>query len=93
MDSFFSWQDDNLHLRVHIQPKSSSNTVMGPYNGALKIRITAPPVDGKANKLLLKFLAGEFDVPASHISIIRGLSGRDKQLCICAPATIPAWLQ
>ncbi len=93
MDGFFSWHGDDLHLHVHILPRSSSNTVSGVYNGALKVKLTAPPVDGKANRFLLKFLASEFSVPASHVSIIRGHSGRDKHLRITAPANIPGWLQ
>jgi uncharacterized protein (TIGR00251 family) len=90
---FFSWQGDDLHLHVHILPRSSSNSVMGIHNGALKIKLTAPPVDGKANRFLVKFMADEFDVPASHISIVRGESGRNKHLCVSAPVNIPEWLQ
>jgi len=93
MGSYFSWQDDELYLRVKIQPNSSRNQIVGVFGDVLKVKITAPPVDGKANKLLQKFLGRQFEVPVGRVSIIKGLSSREKQLCIVAPRTVPDWLQ
>jgi uncharacterized protein (TIGR00251 family) len=93
MDSYFNWQNDELHLRVKIQPGSSRNQIVGVFGDVLKVKITAPPIDGRANKLLQKFLGRQFKVPAGRVSIIKGLSSRDKQLCIVDPKAVPDWLQ
>ncbi len=66
-------------LVLRVTPRSSKNEiteVMG--DGTVKIRITAPPVQGKANETLLKFLAGILDVPTSHLEIASGAGGRTK---------------
>ena len=55
----------------------------------LKISITAPPVDGKANAHLVKFLAGQFGVAKSQVSIVSGESGRDKTVRVSQPARVP----
>jgi len=69
---------DGLRLQVHIQPNGKKNEVLGEYNGALKIRIHAPPLEGKANEELVKFLAKVFLVKRSDIKIIRGDQSRSK---------------
>ncbi|MBS3917554.1 MAG: DUF167 domain-containing protein [Deltaproteobacteria bacterium] len=46
-------------LKVYLQPKSSKNEIVGPYRDGIKVRVTAPPIDGKANKTLVQFLAKE----------------------------------
>jgi uncharacterized protein (TIGR00251 family) len=91
-NSYFSWQESDLHLRVYVQPGSSANQVVGLFNGALKIKLTAPPVDGKANQSLLKYLARQFGVPTRNVMIMKGHSGRAKQICITLPKAIPEWL-
>lgn len=71
-------------LRVRLQPKASRNEVYGwktdPETGdeVLQVRVTAPPVDGKANKALIKLLAKEFKTPKSRIEIVQGETSRDK---------------
>ena len=67
-----------VRLHLFIQPKSSKNEVVGPHNGLLKIKITAPPVDGKANECLVEFLSDILDIPKRDISIVRGETGRNK---------------
>lgn len=67
-----------VRLHLFIQPKSSKNEVVGSHNGLLKIKITAPPVDGKANECLIEFLSDVFDIPKRDITIIRGETGRNK---------------
>ena len=59
-------------LKCWIQPRSSRNAVIGIHGDALKIALTAPPVDGKANKELLKFLAKYFKLPKGGIQIATG---------------------
>ena len=86
------WQGEDLILRVRVQPKASRDEISGLQGDALKVRITAPPVDGKANAHLIKFLAKQFGVAKSSITLISGESGRDKRLRIHAPAKLPVEL-
>lgn len=78
-----------LTLSIRVQPKASRDEIVGPYGDSLKIRITAPPVDGKANAHLIKYLARLFGVPRSRITLLSGTSGRDKRLRINAPTRWP----
>ena len=73
-------------LNVYVQPRSAKNAVAGVHNQALKIRLTAPPVDGAANKMCLQFLARQLKVPKSALQIESGHSSRRKTiLCRCEP--------
>lgn len=81
---------DTLELDLRIQPKASRDLFAGPLGERYKITITAPPIDGKANKHLCRYLAKAFGVPASRVSVIKGLSGREKRVQITAPQQIPA---
>ena len=70
-------------IRVRLQPKASRNEITGWKQDAdgdpvLQVRVTAPPVDGKANTALIKLLAKEFKVPKSKVEIVRGETSRDK---------------
>jgi len=87
--SFYRWQNDDLLLTVKVQPKASKDEIIGEQDGALKIRITAPPVDGKANKHLIAYLAGIFKVAKSQIELLAGSSGRNKRLLIHSPRQLP----
>ena len=65
-------------LTIHVQPRASKNAVLYLTDGSLKVRITAPPVDGAANEALVKYLAETFSVSRSQVEIISGLTGRQK---------------
>lgn len=65
-------------MRVRVQPRARKNEIGGERNGALLVRVTAPPVDGKANKAVCRLLAKAAGVPPSRVSVERGDSGRDK---------------
>ena len=69
-------------LKVYLRPKSSKNEVVGPYRDGIKVKVTAPPVEGKANEALIRFLAKEFGISPSCIEIIKGLHSREKTLRI-----------
>lgn len=71
-----------LTLRVHIQPGASQNEIVSYENGILRIRINAPPVEGKANARLVEFLSDILDTAKSNIVIEKGLKGKDKVLKI-----------
>ena len=89
---FYHWQDDALILNIRLQPKASHDRITGPENGFLKIRITSPPVDGKANKHLIELLAKLFRVPTSAIELVAGESAREKRLCIKSPRSLPDYI-
>ena len=95
---WYRWEGDLLILSVRVQPKASSDEIVGPAADALggeslKVRITAPPVDGKANAHLVKFLAKAFGVAKSRVVVVAGDSGRQKRVQISAPAKLPLSIQ
>jgi uncharacterized protein (TIGR00251 family) len=65
-------------IAVRLQPRSRRNEVVGERAGVTVIRLTAPPVDGKANAALCAFVARAAGVPPSHVEIVRGRTSRDK---------------
>ena len=87
--SFYRWQDDKLYLSCHLQPKAKTDEFSGLHGDSLKIRIKAPPVDGKANAYLIKFLAKAFGVAKRDVEILGGDLSREKRLCITNPGKIP----
>jgi uncharacterized protein (TIGR00251 family) len=89
--SWYEWQGERLLLTVRVQPRASNDEIVGPHGTeSLKIRITAPPVEGKANQHLIKFLAKAFGVAKGQVSLISGSAGRNKRLAIEAPKHLPA---
>lgn len=84
------WRDeDDILLRLYIQPKASRDKIVGLHGEELKIAITAPPVDGKANAHLTKYLSKQFKVAKGLVKIEKGELGRHKQVRICSPTQIP----
>ncbi len=69
-------------MKVYLQPKASKNEVIGPYRDGIKVKVTAPPTEGKANEALIRFLSKELKVPPSSVEIIKGLHTREKILRI-----------
>jgi uncharacterized protein (TIGR00251 family) len=69
---------EEITIKVYLQPKSSKNEIIGPYRDGIKVKVTAPPVEGKANEALIKFLAKEFKISASSIEILKGHNSREK---------------
>jgi uncharacterized protein (TIGR00251 family) len=65
-------------LSIRIQPRASKNGIVTMEDGGLKIRLTAPPVDGAANEALVKFLSGVLSIPKSRVEIVSGHTSRDK---------------
>lgn len=69
----------SMRITIRVVPRSSKNQLLGPLpDGSFKVRLTAPPVDGKANEALIKLLSEYFDMPKSKIEIVRGAKGRNK---------------
>ncbi len=84
-DYYYHWQGQDLVLCVRLQPKASRNEIIGVQGNQLKVRLTAPPVDGKANSALCKFIAKSFAVATSKVEIISGAHNREKRLLIHSP--------
>lgn len=93
MSEFTQWQGDNLIITCHLQPKASKSEVVGLHGDALKIRIKAPPIDGKANAELIKFLAKEFAVSKSAVTLMSGELTRHKRVRIDNPKVIPDYIK
>ncbi|MDP3269673.1 MAG: DUF167 domain-containing protein [Legionella sp.] len=68
----------NLKVFIYVQPGANSTEVVGLHDGALKIRLNVPPIDGRANDALQKFLAKKFDVPITNVKLTHGGKGRKK---------------
>ena len=85
MAGWYEWWDDAVILALRIQPKASRDQIVGIQGAQLKIRITAPPVDGKANAHLQAFLAKTFRVAKSQVCVLSGENGRDKRVRVVAP--------
>lgn len=72
---------DGIVFQLKISPNASKNEVIKSTEG-VKVKITAPPVDGKANKCLIAYLAKLFKVPKTSIEILRGETSKEKTLLI-----------
>lgn len=67
-----------MNIKFYIQPNSSENKICGVHGDAIKLKIKAPPVDGKANKEIIEFLSDYLSLSKSHIEIKHGDTGRNK---------------
>ena len=82
INNYFKIMGNDIIIKVKIIPGSSKNKIIGVYNDSLKITITAPPVEGKANKKCIAYLAKYFNVAKSKIEIISGLASKNKLIRI-----------
>ena len=72
--------DGSVTLTLHIQPGAKTTQSAGLHGDALKLRLAAPPVDGKANACLIAFLADTLSVPKSAVELVSGASSRQKRV-------------
>ena len=77
----------DLVLAVHVQPGAKRTEYVGPHGDRAKIRLAAPPVDGKANQALIAWVATQFGVRKRDVSIIRGLASRQKVVSVQSSST------
>jgi uncharacterized protein (TIGR00251 family) len=87
--SAIEWHSGDLLLRCRLQPKASCDEIVGLQGERLKIRITAPPIEGRANAQLIKYLAKAFGVAKRDVEILSGELGRSKRVRIHQPTSIP----
>jgi len=78
----FTEKDGVLIFNARVVPRASTSEIVGSHDGALKIRIAAPPVDGAANVELIKILAKKFNISKSAIEILKGQTSKTKQIKI-----------
>jgi uncharacterized protein (TIGR00251 family) len=79
--------ENGCTFQVRVQPKSRRNEIIGLHGDALKIRLTAPPTEGKANQALRKFLAKQLGVPPSSVEILTGHTSRQKRVRVADVST------
>jgi hypothetical protein len=72
--------ENGIRLEIKVQPRSSKNQIVGEHNGALKVKLTAPPVEGEANQALLAYLASILKIPKKNVVLLKGESSRNKIL-------------
>ena len=76
--TFANRTDDGVRLSIRLQPRSSRNEIAGIHGDHLKIRITAPPVEGMANEALIEFLSESLKISRRNVCIVSGHSSRNK---------------
>ncbi|MBF0463325.1 MAG: DUF167 domain-containing protein [Magnetococcales bacterium] len=78
------WHGADLVWEIRVQPRASRTRILGLHGGAIKIALTAPPVEGAANEALCQWLADELRVAKGRVSIVSGGHARTKRVCIQA---------
>ncbi len=91
MSLWYRESKGRLLFRVQLQPRASANRVLGIHGDAVKISLTAPPVEGAANKMCREFLARLLGLPKSQVEQVSGLKSRLKTFAI--PEMDPALLR
>ena len=90
--ALFRQDGQDIVLDCYLQPRASRTEIVGEHDGALKIRISAPPVDGAANAELIAFLAKLCKVAKQQVTIESGATGRRKRVRIVGISDMPAVL-
>lgn len=90
---WFRWDGEDLELRVRVQTRSRHEGLAGTDGGALRVRVKAPPVDGKANRRLRAVLAAAFGVADSRVRLVQGAHSRHKRVRIESPVRLPETLE
>lgn len=82
MTAWLHTAGNDVILSLHVQPGARQTEVAGPHGTALKIRLAAPPVDGKANAALLGFIAAKVGAGRAAVVLLSGQTSRSKRVCI-----------
>ena len=86
-------RDGGVRLQVSVVPNASRTAADGLHDGALKVRLMAPPVEGRANEALVEWIASGVGVPRRSVRVVRGASSRRKSVEIDAPVElVQGWL-
>lgn len=82
MSGWYRRNGDELTLTLHIQPGAKRSEIAGLHGEALKIRLAAPPIEGRANEALLRFIADLFAVPLRQVELRQGGQSRHKVVAV-----------
>jgi len=82
-------EGDAITLTLHVQPGAKYSEVTGLHGEALKIRLAAPPIEGRANEALLRFIAERFNVPLRNVELKQGAQSRHKRVEVRGSAVEP----
>lgn len=89
MAAWYRRQGESVILTLHVQPGAKHSNISGLHGEALKIRLAAPPIEGRANEALLKYLAELFDVPVRQVELKQGAQSRHKVVAISGSTRDP----
>jgi uncharacterized protein (TIGR00251 family) len=89
-ESWYRWEGPDLVLNLRVQPRARRDEFGEPLGDQLKVRITAPPVEGQANAHLMRFVADACGVPLTQVRLLAGGQNRSKRLRVVAPRRLPA---
>lgn len=87
--TWYKRENESLTLNIYVQPGATCNEIMGLYGHSLKIRLASPPIDGRANDTLLKYMAILFNVPLRQVILKRGKKSRHKIVVITGSKVEP----
>jgi uncharacterized protein (TIGR00251 family) len=87
--AWFRIHNEVLTLTLHVQPGAKRTEVVGLHGDALKIKLAAPPVEGKANEALLRYIADAFAVPLRNVTLLQGEQSRHKVVAISSSSVNP----
>lgn len=86
---WYRWVGEDLELHLRVQPRGRRDELVEAQGDHFRVRIQAPPVEGKANGALRRFLAESFGVPLAQVELIAGAQARIKRVLIRAPRRLP----
>ncbi len=89
MNSWYKRDGDAYLLQLHVQPGAKRSELAGLHGDALKVRLAAPPIEGRANEALLRFVAELFAVPQRNVELVRGAQSRHKAVRVQGSAVDP----
>lgn len=89
MAEWYRRRNDVITLTLHVQPGAKRSEIAGLHGDALKIRLAAPPIEGRANEALLKFIAAVFSVPLRNVELQHGGQSRHKVVAITGSSIDP----
>lgn len=89
MTQWYRRDGEILTLTLHVQPGAKRSEIAGLHGSALKIRLAAPPIEGRANAALLEFVAGLFEVPLRNVQLRLGAQSRHKVVAVAGSKIEP----
>ncbi len=89
MPAWYSREGETITLVLHVQPGAKCNEIAGLHGDALKIRLAAPAIEGRANEALLRFIGECFQVPQRNVELRQGAHSRHKRVEVRGSTVVP----